>query len=261
MADDKKRMIMCVDDEPDVATSLYDTFMDFYDVKTANSGKDALKIFNEEDISLVISDQRMPEMEGTELFAEIHKIKPICKKILLTGYADVNAAIDAINLGAVDKYYSKPWDDEELIKEVAALIEELGMDEFFDNVIKEQKGMVDNLGQLKTDSGLFSKFLDNYATGVCLLGTDESIQYLNKSGMSSLKCNDLKDVQGKALDEVFPITAVNREKLIQKSMKKDMSPSSMSVKLCDGTSKDLQVNVIFASGESGIKVCGIVFQK
>lgn len=125
MTDDKKRTILCVDDEPDVAISLYDTFMDFYDVKTANSGKEALKIFNEEDISLIISDQRMPEMEGTELLAEIHKIKPTCKKILLTGYADVNAVIDADKLGTVDKCYNKPWDDEELIDAVKGLIEEL----------------------------------------------------------------------------------------------------------------------------------------
>ena len=81
--------------------------MDTYTVLTAAGGGEALKIFNEKDIALVITDQRMPEMEGTELLARINEAKPACKKILLTGYADINAAVDAINMGSVDKYFSK----------------------------------------------------------------------------------------------------------------------------------------------------------
>ncbi len=138
MAEQKKRTILCVDDEPDIVSALQDTLMDVYNVKTATSGAEALKIFDEEDIGCVISDQRMPEMEGTELLAKINEIKPICKKILLTGYADINAAIDAINLGAVDKYFSKPWEDDELLKAIEDLLKELDLDEFFETTIEEK---------------------------------------------------------------------------------------------------------------------------
>ena len=123
MAGDKKLSILCVDDEKDIVDSLFDTFMDDYDVKTALSGEEALKIFDEEDIAVIITDQRMPEMEGTELLALINEKKPYCKKILLTGYADVNAAVDAINKGSVDKYFSKPWDDAELKRILRSALE------------------------------------------------------------------------------------------------------------------------------------------
>lgn len=133
--DGVKRTILCVDDEADIVSSLYDTFKDRYDVKTATSGARALSIFQREDVALVITDQRMPRMEGTELLAKIDAQKPMCKKILLTGYADVNAAIDAINRGKVDKYITKPWDEADLIKTVDLLIEEYELELSFERLI------------------------------------------------------------------------------------------------------------------------------
>lgn len=122
MPEEKKLTILCVDDEEEIACSLQDTFMDLYEVKTANSGEEALKIFNEEDISLVISDQRMPGMQGTELLAKINEIKPTCKKIILTGYLGSSTSMDEINKSPIDKMFSKPWDDDELIQEVKDLL-------------------------------------------------------------------------------------------------------------------------------------------
>lgn len=261
MGEDVKRTILCVDDEPDVVSALFDTFMDSYEVKTATSGAEALKIFDEENISLVISDQRMPEMEGTELLSKINEIKPICKKILLTGYADINAAIDAINLGAVDKYFSKPWEDDELLEAVKGLLEEFSMDEFFEKALEDKKGMEENLVKLQKDSGLYTRFLDNYMAGVCLLGEDESIQYVNKRGLSLLKCKDINEVTGKAYKEIFSITESDKNKLVEKNMKKDPSPVSLSIKLCDGSTGSLQISAAFASEEGGIKMSGMVFNK
>ena len=122
MVEKKKSTLLAVDDEQHIVDSLYDTFMDKYNVLTALSGAEALDIFNKADIALVITDQRMPGMTGSELLARINKLKPVCQKILLTGYADINAAIDAINNGAVNKYIAKPWDDDELLQTVDHLI-------------------------------------------------------------------------------------------------------------------------------------------
>ncbi len=122
MSDNAKLTILCVDDEQDIVNSLYDTFMSKYNVLTALNGADALDIFDKENITLIITDQRMPGMTGSELLAKINESKPLCKKILLTGYSDINAAIDAINNGAVDKYFSKPWDEDELVRTVDTLI-------------------------------------------------------------------------------------------------------------------------------------------
>jgi CheY-like chemotaxis protein len=261
MAGEKKRTILCVDDEADITQSLFDTFMDYYNVKTANSGAEALKIFGEEEISLVISDQRMPEMEGTELLARIHKIKPICKKILLTGYADINAAIEAINSGAVDKYFSKPWEDDQLVKSVGDLVEELGMDEFFEKAIGEAKGMREEVEKAKSAAVPIEKFLDSYLNGVCVVGGNDKIEYMNKKGLALIKCKDSEEVKGKDVKDVFSINELNKQKLVEKYVKKDASPGSLEVKLCDGSSVGMQASVAFASDDSGINICGIVFSK
>ncbi|MBF0321186.1 MAG: response regulator, partial [Nitrospirae bacterium] len=128
--DTPRRTILCVDDEQDILDSMYDTLKEHYNVKLANNAADALRILQEEDIAVVISDQRMPSMTGSELFAEIHKIKPHCKKILLTAYMDIRAAMDAINKGAVNKYLTKPWNNEEIIEIVHELVEAYNADDF-----------------------------------------------------------------------------------------------------------------------------------
>lgn len=261
MAEETKRTILCVDDEPDIVTALQDTFMDFYNVKTATSGEEALKIFDEEDIGCVISDQRMPEMEGTELLAKINEKKPICKKILLTGYADINAAIDAINLGSVDKYFSKPWEEDELIKAVEGLMKELDLDEFFEKAIEDAKGMKDEVGKAKKGSEQIVKFLNTYLSGVCVVGNDDKIEFINKKGLSLIKCKDIEECRGKDIKDVFSINESNKKHFLAKYIKKDTSLEKLDVKLCDGSSVSLKASVTFTSDAGGIQVSGIVFSK
>jgi DNA-binding NtrC family response regulator len=124
-----KRTILFVDDEPDILDAMYDTFKGIYNVRIAASAEEALKIFNEEDIAVVISDQRMPRVKGSELLAEINRLKPHCKKILLTGYSDITASIDAINKGSVNKYIAKPCEKEEIADAVEQLVELYNVDE------------------------------------------------------------------------------------------------------------------------------------
>ncbi|MBF0318485.1 MAG: response regulator [Nitrospirae bacterium] len=137
-----RRTILCVDDEQDILNTMEDTLGDRYNIKTANNAPDALKVLQDEDIAVVISDQRMPLMTGTELLAEVHKIKPHCKKILLTGYTDINAAIDAINKGAINKYITKPWENDAIIKIVNELVEAYNADETMTNIILQTHNMV-----------------------------------------------------------------------------------------------------------------------
>jgi len=261
MPDESKRTILCVDDEQDVVDTLFDTFMEIYNVKTAISGKEALKIFDEEDISLVISDQRMPEMEGTELLAKINEKKPICKKVLLTGYADINAAIDAINLGSVDRYFSKPWDDEELTKAVEDLLAMYKTDEFLARVIADAKGMKEDVEKAKRTPELFEKFLDSYLIGVCVVGQEDKIEYLNKRGLEIIKYEGLDEIRGRDLKDVFLLNEISKEGFQEKYLKKDMSPDSLDVKLGDGSPARVEASLTFILGESGVQVCGIIFKK
>ncbi len=106
--------LLVVDDEPEVLQSLYDLFRLDYRVLTADRGEQALTMLGEERVSVLMSDQRMPEMTGVEFLSKARRIQPEATRLLITGYADLRAVIDAINDGHVFRYVAKPWDPEEL---------------------------------------------------------------------------------------------------------------------------------------------------
>lgn len=119
-----KHKILIVDDEVENLNLLRRTFINSYSVVIANSGEEAVEIVNKKsDISLIISDQRMPGMSGTEFFKVIEEKNPDIIKILLTAYTDVKALVEAINDGKVYKYVTKPWDPEDLKITVKRAIE------------------------------------------------------------------------------------------------------------------------------------------
>ena len=110
-----KHKILVVDDEPDNLDLLYRTFYRDFRVIKANSGPDALQLLAEQgDIAVIISDQRMPGMSGTELLRLTADRYPNSIRIVLTGYTDVEDLVDAINEGKVFKYVTKPWEENDL---------------------------------------------------------------------------------------------------------------------------------------------------
>lgn len=110
-----KPKILVVDDEPDNLDLLYRTFYREYQVLRATSGPAALEILaNHKDVAVIISDQRMPQMSGTEFLSLTATQYPDIIRIILTGYTDVEDLVDAINSGKVFKFVTKPWEAEEL---------------------------------------------------------------------------------------------------------------------------------------------------
>ena len=110
-----KPKILVVDDEPDNLDLLYRTFYREYQVLRAASGPAALDILaNQKDIAVIISDQRMPKMSGTEFLSLTATQYPDIIRIILTGYTDVDDLVDAINSGKVFKYVTKPWEADAL---------------------------------------------------------------------------------------------------------------------------------------------------
>ena len=110
----KRHGLLLVDDEKEILRSLTLTFEDDYEIFTASSGAEALTLLGREDIALVIADQRMPEMTGVEFLVEVRNINPQIIRIILTGYTDNNALVQAINQGQIYQYITKPWDRQEL---------------------------------------------------------------------------------------------------------------------------------------------------
>ncbi|MGA7936173.1 MAG: response regulator [Kovacikia sp.] len=111
----KKAKMLVVDDEPDNLDLLYRTFRRDFNVLKAESGVRALELLGTEgEVAVIISDQRMPEMKGTEFLSKTVPQFPDTMRIILTGFTDVEDLVEAINSGQVYKYITKPWDPNEL---------------------------------------------------------------------------------------------------------------------------------------------------
>lgn len=109
-----KITILYVDDEMNNLISFKAVFRIKYNILTAISGQDAIQILKNNLINIIITDQRMPNMTGVEFLESILDDYPDPIRILLTGYADMNAVIDAVNKGKIFHYLTKPWNEEEL---------------------------------------------------------------------------------------------------------------------------------------------------
>jgi response regulator RpfG family c-di-GMP phosphodiesterase len=109
-----KITVLYVDDEENNLFSFKATFRVKYNILTAISGDEALKILEAKQIHIIISDQRMPEMTGVEFLEIVLGKFPDPMRILLTGYADMAAVVDAVNKGKIFHYLTKPWNEEEL---------------------------------------------------------------------------------------------------------------------------------------------------
>ncbi|MCS6988026.1 MAG: response regulator [Chloroherpetonaceae bacterium] len=101
--------ILFVDDEPMILNSLRHLFDEDYEVLTADSGRKGLDLLARHDVSVVVSDQRMPEMLGHEFLAQAKALRPDAIRILLTGYSDIDDTIRSINDGEIFRYVNKPW--------------------------------------------------------------------------------------------------------------------------------------------------------
>lgn len=109
-----RHCLLVVDDEPDVVHSLQDLLRFDYRVLGATRVDEGLKLLEREEVHIVMTDQRMPEMTGVEFLQRLRDRYPDVVRLLFTGYADIHAVIDAINQGNVFRYVTKPWDTGEL---------------------------------------------------------------------------------------------------------------------------------------------------
>ena len=125
---EEKLKLLVVDDEPDNLDLLYRTFRRQYHVFKASSGAEALALLEEEgEMAIIISDQRMPKMNGTEFLSHTVERFPDTIRMVLTGYTDVEDLVSAINSGKVFKYITKPWNPKKLKEIVAQAAETYGV--------------------------------------------------------------------------------------------------------------------------------------
>ena len=109
-------VLLCVDDEAGILKSLQRLFVGQpVRLLLAGSGQQALQLMQTEKVQLIISDMRMPQMNGAEFLAQAAQLQPDCYRILMTGYADLASTVQAINIGKIHRYVQKPWQNQELL--------------------------------------------------------------------------------------------------------------------------------------------------
>lgn len=115
--------ILIVDDEPSNLRALERLLSRSYSVVTTGSGAEALQLILQHDFAAIISDQRMPGMNGVEFLVKAAEMRQQTVRILLTGYTDVDTLVEAINSGVVYQYVSKPWKNDDLVQTVRRALE------------------------------------------------------------------------------------------------------------------------------------------
>jgi len=114
MAETNKHPLLLVDDEPEILFSLRGLLRRDFEIHTAQSGSEAIEVLKQQEIHVIMTDQRMPDMTGVQLLHRAAGEYPQAIRIVFTGYADIKAVIDAVNEGHIYRYITKPWNPDEL---------------------------------------------------------------------------------------------------------------------------------------------------
>lgn len=208
---EQRRTMLIVDDEANVLKSVKRLLFDTdYRILTAESGQEGLKAFEKEpSIQLVISDYRMPEMTGVEFLRRVKELYPDTIRIILSGYADVMAIVEAINDGQVYKFIGKPWNDQDLLTTIMRAFEQYGLvqenrrlnDELFqrNQELEEAAGELERKVQQRTKDlemknralTITHNIMDLLPAGVVGIDAEESVVYTNYKAMAYLGAGKL----------------------------------------------------------------------
>lgn len=226
-----KHTILVVDDEVDNVDALERLFRRKYNVLKATSGKEALRELSENKVSLIVTDQRMPNMTGVEFLSESMETHPDTIRILLTGFTDIDSVISAINSGQVYRYVTKPWDPRDLSNTVDKAIERY---ELSAELKEKNLALQTALTELKTLDEAKSNFmiLINHelktplTTMISFLSllqesslTDEQVKFVTRIGQSAdrlhaLINDSLELVSAETGTMPVKMTGINLKKLV-----------------------------------------------
>ena len=184
--------VLVVDDEEAILETMFFTFMDEYEVVTTTSARKALKLLDEHaPVAVIITDQRMPEINGVELLAQVVESHPNTVRIMLTGFADAEATIQAINDGHIYAYINKPWEPEELKQVVRRAVEH-------HELTRENLRLV---AELISANHFLGAVMDRLDTGAVATDADGIVRASNQPARAYLKLDD--DPRGVPLAEIL----------------------------------------------------------
>jgi two-component system response regulator HupR/HoxA len=143
--------ILVVDDEPNTLALVAQLFRREFPVFTAESGAAALETLERENVGVVIADQRMPGMSGTDFLSRVMERKPDVVRIVLTAYADIDTLMEAINAGRVYQYITKPWENRDLVMVVRSAMDTFALRARNARLLQENTRLVEELRQANAE--------------------------------------------------------------------------------------------------------------
>jgi len=192
MAESTRPRILVVDDEEAILETMTFTFEDEYEVHTSPDARRALEILDErQPFAVVLTDQRMPNMSGVEFLKEVCKRHPSTVRIILTGFADMDAIIDAINDGHVYAYITKPWEPDQLKQVMKQAVSHHQLS------VENERLLVD----LKRANAFLEAVMDRLDTGALAVDGAGLIQAVSRPVRDYLALEG--DLRGKPLKEVL----------------------------------------------------------
>ncbi len=206
----KKYTILFVDDEPDILKTMVRIFRkENYKVLTAESALKAWQILKDETVNVIVTDQRMPKISGIELLKKIKSAYPDTIRIMLTGYADIDSVMEAVNQGAIYKFISKPWNDVDLKLNIRlALVQYKLLTE--NSKLKEvQKQQTKNIDKL-------SRFINKSQLGNLLIKN----KCINKASLN--KANTIQTKTGETMPTILIKMGIIKENQIIELIEKEM---------------------------------------
>lgn len=261
-----ERKLLLVDDEENILRSLVRLFRrDGYKIYTANSGKQGLEILAENDVGVILSDQRMPEMNGTEFLSRAKLTHPGSVRIVLSGYTDLSSITDAINDGDIYKFLTKPWEDDslrenvqeafrqyELVSENKRLNDEVRIAN--DKLRKANEKLEKNV-ELQTHYAdinlrglqIAQEVLDNLPLAVLGIGNDDIISMANIKAHEYL-CNGGSRLIGMQVKEALPCN------IYEGCPAGDALPKYWRVNMDDGHVFDVMMGAMGKDSDA----CGII---
>ena len=228
MDEQKKYKILIVDDEPDNLALLYRTLRGKYDITKATSAIEALRILKDNEFDCILSDHKMPQMDGVEFLRRTYEVCPNTTRLLVTAYSDVKILIDAINYAKIYRYIKKPYNPDELQLIVSSALEYYQLKHDNDKLIDDLKELFS--GTIKAIMGALDA-RDSFTSGRSRRITYYSVKIANKMNLPTVDVGKIElagmlhdiGMIGVSDDILYKIGALNQEEYDQ--IKKHISYS------------------------------------
>ena len=226
--------ILYVDDEPQNLMTLRYVLGDEFTLLTANTGAEAVQLFERENIAILMCDQRMPGMTGVEVCKRVREMRPDVVRIIVTAYADLQAAVDAINEGQVARYVTKPWRNQELIDLLRASIDLVRMQK----TMRDMQARILRQGEPRVVEAISREIARDIGDPVRALSVNgEQVSDLLQAGLRSWDNTDrARELVGAASEaQRESLTPMSRLRLIAQRLEtgQRLLPSTAAVPPCD----------------------------